>query len=152
MISSVNINGFSPNLVFALILRSGLGLVMSKFHQFLTELSTYQLILAGYSMFIFLIILISNKSSADLTFHDAGILSLPFILSSNNQKETCNVTISGHDKKDKILLNFSFLVVLLLNIYMTIVKSSDLGPLMFKEGWIFFQGSQLNQNCFASRL
>ena len=33
-------NGFSPNLVCALILwRSGLGLLMGKFHQILTELS-----------------------------------------------------------------------------------------------------------------
>ena len=33
-------NGFSPNLVCALILwRSGLGLLMGRFHQFLTELS-----------------------------------------------------------------------------------------------------------------
>ena len=40
MITWVNINGFSPNLVCALILwRSGLGLLMGKFHQFLTELS-----------------------------------------------------------------------------------------------------------------
>ena len=35
-----NINGFSPNLVCALILwKSGLGLLMGKFRQFLTELS-----------------------------------------------------------------------------------------------------------------
>ena len=40
MITSVNINGFSPNSVCALILwRSGLGLLMGKFRQFLTELS-----------------------------------------------------------------------------------------------------------------
>ena len=40
MITCVNINGFSPNLVCALILwRSGLGLLMGKFRQFLTELS-----------------------------------------------------------------------------------------------------------------
>ena len=39
MITWVNINGFSPNLVCALILwRSGLGLLMAKFRQFLTEL------------------------------------------------------------------------------------------------------------------
>ena len=38
MITWVNINGFSPNLVCAL-LRSGLGLLMGKFRQFLTELS-----------------------------------------------------------------------------------------------------------------
>ena len=39
-ITSVNYKGFSPNLVCALILwRSGLGLLMAKFHQFLMELS-----------------------------------------------------------------------------------------------------------------
>ena len=33
-------NGFSPNLVCALIFwRAGLGLLIGKFHQFLTELS-----------------------------------------------------------------------------------------------------------------
>ena len=38
MITSVNITGFSQNLVCALILwRSGLGLLMGKFGQFLTE-------------------------------------------------------------------------------------------------------------------
>ena len=38
MITWVNINGFSPNLVNALILwRSGLGLLIGKFHQFLTK-------------------------------------------------------------------------------------------------------------------
>ena len=40
MITSVNVNGFSPNSVYALILwRSGLGLLMGKFCLFLTELS-----------------------------------------------------------------------------------------------------------------
>ena len=40
MITLVNINGFSPNLVCALILwRSGLGLLMGKFRQIFTELS-----------------------------------------------------------------------------------------------------------------
>ena len=40
MITWVNINGFSPNLVCALMLwRSGLGLLMGKFCQFLTKLS-----------------------------------------------------------------------------------------------------------------
>ena len=40
MIILVNINGFSPNLVCAFILRrSGLELHMGKFRQFLTELS-----------------------------------------------------------------------------------------------------------------
>ena len=40
MITWVNVNGFSPNLVCALILwQSGLGLLMGKFLQILTELS-----------------------------------------------------------------------------------------------------------------
>ena len=40
MITSVNFNGFSPNLVCALILWiSGLGLLMGKFRQIFTELS-----------------------------------------------------------------------------------------------------------------
>ena len=40
MITLVNISGFSPNLVCALILwRPGLGLLMGKFRQFFTELS-----------------------------------------------------------------------------------------------------------------
>ena len=40
MITWVNINGFSPNLVCALILwRSGLGLLIGKFHWILTELT-----------------------------------------------------------------------------------------------------------------
>ena len=35
-------NGFSPNVLCALILlRSGLGLLMGKFHHFLTELSVW---------------------------------------------------------------------------------------------------------------
>ena len=40
MITLVNISGFSPNLACALILwRPGLGLLMGKFLQFLTELA-----------------------------------------------------------------------------------------------------------------
>ena len=40
MITLVNINGFSPNLVCALILwRLSFGLLMCKFHRFLTALS-----------------------------------------------------------------------------------------------------------------
>ena len=40
MITWVNMNGFSPNLVCALILwKSGFGLLMGKFRQILTELS-----------------------------------------------------------------------------------------------------------------
>ena len=57
MITLVNINGFSPNLVCALILilwRSGLGLLMGKFHQYLTELSARDTIMAGYFSLMFL--------------------------------------------------------------------------------------------------
>ena len=44
MITSVNVNGLSPNTVCALLLwRSGLGLLMGKFHQFLTELSAHNI-------------------------------------------------------------------------------------------------------------
>ena len=40
IITIVNIDGFSPNFVCALILwRSGLGLLMGKFHQIFMELS-----------------------------------------------------------------------------------------------------------------
>ena len=48
MIIWVNVNGFSPNLVCALILwRSDLGMLMSKFCQFLTELSARDM--SGFS-------------------------------------------------------------------------------------------------------
>ena len=58
MITGVNINLFSPNLVCALILwRSGLGLLMGKFRQCLTELSTRDTIMAGYYSLTFLFFL-----------------------------------------------------------------------------------------------
>ena len=42
MIAWVNVNGFSPNLVCSLILwRSGFGLLMGKFHQFLTVICSW---------------------------------------------------------------------------------------------------------------
>ena len=45
----MSVNGFLPNLVCALILwRSGLGLLMDKFRQFLTELPAH-----GISLFSF---------------------------------------------------------------------------------------------------
>ena len=48
MITWVNLGGFSPNLVCALILWiSGLGLLMGKFHQCLTELSAH--VMSGFS-------------------------------------------------------------------------------------------------------
>ena len=47
--TSININGFSPNLVCAFILcRSGLGLLMGKFCQIFMELSARNTIMAGY--------------------------------------------------------------------------------------------------------
>ena len=56
MITSVNINGFSPNLVCALILwRSGLGLLMGKFRQIFMELSARDKIMVGYYSLTFLL-------------------------------------------------------------------------------------------------
>ena len=53
MITWVNVNGFSPNLVCALILwRSGLGLLMGKFHQFWMGLSALDMSIP--SLFLFL--------------------------------------------------------------------------------------------------
>ena len=50
MITLVNINGFSPNLVCALILcRSGLGLLMGKFRQILTEFSAWDTPIFSFS-------------------------------------------------------------------------------------------------------
>ena len=55
MITWVNINGFSPNLVCALILwRSGLGLLLGKFRQIFTELSARDMIMEGYYSLTFL--------------------------------------------------------------------------------------------------
>ena len=49
MISWVNVSGFSPNMVCKLILlRSDLDLLMSKFHQFLTEPVAHLTIVVGY--------------------------------------------------------------------------------------------------------
>ena len=49
MITGVNLNGFSPNLVYALILwKSGFGLLFGKFHEFLTEISARDTIMEGY--------------------------------------------------------------------------------------------------------
>ena len=51
---SVNLSGYSPNLIYALILwRSALGLLIGKFCQFLTELSTSDMIMVGYYCFTF---------------------------------------------------------------------------------------------------
>ena len=48
-ITSVNVNGFSQNLICALILwRSGLGLLMGKFRQLVTKLSARDMIMARY--------------------------------------------------------------------------------------------------------
>ena len=72
-----NVNGFSPNLVCAMIVwRSGLGLLMAKFYQFLTVLTAGYLIVAGYYRFTFLfgiIFLSRRKTSVALT--DSGTQS-----------------------------------------------------------------------------
>ena len=53
-----DINGFSPNLVCALILwRSGLGLLMGKF----TELSARDTIMAGYYSLMFLFFFLMTR-------------------------------------------------------------------------------------------
>ena len=55
-ITLVNINGFSTNLICTLILwRCNLGILLGKFHQFLTELSACDVIMVGYYRFTFLI-------------------------------------------------------------------------------------------------
>ena len=57
--SVLNINGFSPNLVCALILwRSGLGLLMGKFRQIFTKLSARDTITMGYYSLTFLLFII----------------------------------------------------------------------------------------------
>ena len=57
MITWVNFNGFSPNLVWALILwRSGLGLLMGKFRQILMVLSAGDTIMVGYYSLTFLFV------------------------------------------------------------------------------------------------
>ena len=53
-ITWVNLNGFSPNLICALILwRSALGMLIGKFCQFWTELSAHNIIMTGYYRFTF---------------------------------------------------------------------------------------------------
>ena len=55
IVTWVNISGFSPNLVCALILwRSGLGLLMDKLHQFWTEVICPPHDSSGYYNFMFL--------------------------------------------------------------------------------------------------
>ena len=67
MITLVNINGFSPNLVCALILwRSGLGLLIGKFRQILTDLSA-----RGTPIFSFLV---DNLSKCQGILTKLGIL------------------------------------------------------------------------------
>ena len=56
MITWVNIDGFSPNLVCALILwRSGLGWLMGEFCQIFTELRAHDTIMAWYYSLMFLL-------------------------------------------------------------------------------------------------
>ena len=57
MITCVNINGFSPNLVNAFILwRSGMGLLMDSLGLFLTELSAHHRVVVGYHHFTILLL------------------------------------------------------------------------------------------------
>ena len=52
VITSINLSGFSSNLLYALIMwRSGLGLLMGLFLQFLTESSTHDTIREWYNHF-----------------------------------------------------------------------------------------------------
>ena len=53
-ISCINISGFSPNFVCALMWKSGFGLKMGKFCQFSSELSAHHTIVVGYYHFKFL--------------------------------------------------------------------------------------------------
>ena len=69
-ISWLNLNGFSPNLICALILwNPGLGSLMGKFRQFLTELSARDMIMTGNFRFTFLLLslLLSKKIKLDIT-------------------------------------------------------------------------------------
>ena len=69
MITYVNVKEFSPSLVCALILwRSGLGFIISKFHQFLTELSA-----RNKSIFSFLD---DNLSKYQWGFHQTWFVHL----------------------------------------------------------------------------
>ena len=55
MITCVNVKGFLPNLVHALILRSGLGLLMDKFRECLRVICPrHDTIMAGYYSLTFL--------------------------------------------------------------------------------------------------
>ena len=53
-ITGVILNGFSPNLICALMWKSGLGLLIGEFCQFLAELSSHDMIKSGYYSFTFL--------------------------------------------------------------------------------------------------
>ena len=63
MVNTVTVNEFSPNMVCALILwRSGLGLLMGKFHRFLTDLSACHTIMAEYYHFTFLFLFLRGNT------------------------------------------------------------------------------------------
>ena len=62
-ITLVNVNGFSPNLVCALIFWTfALGLLTGKFHQFLTALSVCEMIMLGFIFSHFIPFNIQPKS------------------------------------------------------------------------------------------
>ena len=75
MITLVNINGFSPNWVCALILwRPSLGLLMGEFCLFLTELSAHDTSVFSFlndNFFQFLdrVIILHNDNGEVLSFH-----------------------------------------------------------------------------------
>ena len=66
-ITRVTLNGFSPNLRYALILwRSALGLLLGKFRQFLTELSAHDTIMPGYHRFMIYLCYCLGRNSAKI--------------------------------------------------------------------------------------
>ena len=79
MLTLVNINGFSQDLVCTLV-NTGLGLLIGKFHQFMTELSTCtsNMIMAGYYHFTFLFSLAYGTSNLqDWVFPCTKVLDQP---------------------------------------------------------------------------
>ena len=88
MITWVNINGFSRNLVCALKLwRSGLGLLMGKFRQSFMELPACNTIMAGYCSLTFLLTSSDLQTCPGAKFlHHCILLFITFNL-------ICNMTI-----------------------------------------------------------
>ena len=90
MITSVNISGFSPSLVCALIFwRSGLGLLMGKFRQIFTELSAHDTIMAGYYNLMFLLLF------AFVFVFDDSSLHYDTFVKTDGGKRTWKRVVSG---------------------------------------------------------